>query len=221
MHQRLAGFTYVSLVLFMWLVLPGAVAVCGTQAEIGDFNESGFSIGINDLPWEDFNVSFRWWGSGRSGRELEIRNIYISSLDYGHGVSDANNKEVNISRVRFDFLRRRPTSFGRRFFIVNGFGVGARFHGKWSTDERYTFGSSKRKLIETELFCFIPFGVEHFFWRRFPYLSYSLQADFYLSGTYTYEYYSTSSENVYECSENSGYSFIVGIDPRFYFRVYF
>ena len=99
--------------------------------------------------------------------------------------------------------------------------MGARFHGKWSTDERYTFGSSKWKLIETELFCFIPFGVEHFFWERFPYLSYSLQADLYFSGTYRWEQYLKSGENMYEDQKTDSYGLGLGLDPRFYFRVYF
>ena len=112
-------------------------------------------------------------------------------------------------------------------YFVKGIGLGAGFNV--SHDDVYPSAddiSQSYRTYSGDLTIHCPIGIEHFFWEKFPNVSYSLDADiygsFYLSYRRTQRIYPESYYTDRVITENDWYlrpSF--GISPSFYLRVYF
>jgi hypothetical protein len=195
---------------------------------------TGFSIGINDLPWDAREVSFRWWRKNEIGRELTINKSYIrysrqeetEEDSLGIGIEETNReKYINIPEITYSFLNRKPLG-AERMYLVKGIGIGLGF--RISYDDTYAPEnniSREYKYYEGTFTIHFPIGIEHFFLEKYPNISYSLSADIYGTTTiynrkditsYPDSYpYTTRANNIW----NTQTSF--GISPTFYLRAYF
>ena len=220
MYRSFKIFFSVLIVMSVLVFIGGESLVAADHSAESNFTK-GFSIGINDIPWDATKVVFRWWRNEYSGIEFEIGDFSLSITNSGVGGSDNNYTNINVGRIRFNFLKRRAAGDWSGLYLVYGVGVGVSFAGKWEESDFSYTGCVQKKTIQPKLLLFVPFGVEHFFWKRFPYLSYSLEADLYFSGTYRYKYRHSESEDIVETQEYGDYFLGMGFDSRFFLRLYF
>lgn len=196
---------------------------------------TGFSVGINDLPWDATGVSLRWWRKSGNGRELIINRtgIYINYSkgerteedSLGTETEQTRSKRINIPNITYCFLSRKPLGV-KGMYLVKGIGLGAGFgisyndiyppEGEDAREYRYYSGNTTLSF---------PIGIEHFFLEKFPNISYSLSADIY--GTLSFNYSKDIREypDSYPIRSRTIADWYItpsfGISPAFYLRVYF
>lgn len=175
-----------------------------------------FSIGINNLPWKATGVSFRWWHNKHKGNEFFFKQLYafIGNEETTFGSGDTPKIEriagFRMREVRFLFLRRRKSPFSQNLFITYGAGMSA------ATDydeKEYTSGTFSR----IRLSLLAPLGFEHFFLKKYPFVSYSIEALLCVYGDY----------NEVRVENSSGYknirrvtTFNMSLSPQFFLRFY-
>ncbi len=201
-------------------------------------HRTGFSIGINDFPWDATGVSFRWWRTNGSGRELILNKDGIK-ITYGkeEGTEvdsleienrQSREKEIYLPGIIYYFLNRKAIGV-KGMYLVKGIGIGANFNirrydsnsditGDYIRDIEYRYYSGGLTFA-------FPIGIEHFFLEKYPNISYSLSADIYGTISLNYrkdirnyaDYYShdISTDNDWYIEPS------FGISPVFYIRAYF
>lgn len=219
------------------LLVPSAFAETETDSIIpADVEKyrTGFSIGINNLPWDATGVSLRWWRKNGSGRELTISRSYIS---YSRGErteedslgieieQTSRDKSINIPDITFYFLNRKAIR-GEGMYLVKGIGIGTGFRIFY--DNTYAPESDlsrEYKYYSGDLTLHFPIGIEHFFLEKYSNISYSLSADIY--GTISiynrkqiteypdYYPYIIRTYDDWDIQTSFGFS------PAFHLRVYF
>ncbi len=197
MYNKNIGGEIKKRVLLLSFLLTFCLAYSVYGEEISPFKNK-FSIGINDLPWNASTISFRWWKNKDRGSELSIGRF--------SGKIEKENDELNlvadISEIRYDWLRRKKCTLLENSYTTRGIGIASTFRG--------SFHGESRK-VDFSFYIRFPIGFEHFFLKRYPNISYSLQADFY-SGL-GYEHSAPYNVNVAHL--------YLGVAPRFFFRFYF
>ncbi len=196
---------------------------------------TGVSVGINDLPWDAGGVSFRWWRKNGSGRELTINASSLSG-NYGRRkmteedsigteIEDSHEKGLNFPDITYYFLNRKALSTEGMYFVKGiGFGTGFDIYYREVFPIEETIGRDY-KYYSGNIKISFPVGIEHFFWEKFPNVSYSLSADIYgrLVFRYKKEKLEYPEDYIVQTREISEWyvtpSF--GISPAFYLRVYF
>jgi hypothetical protein len=196
---------------------------------------TGASIGIDDLPWDASSVSFRWWRENGSGRELTIntsslfanygRREIVEIDSSGTETEDMYEKHLTLPDITYYFLNRKALN-PEGMYIVKGIGIGTGF--RFYHDENYSIGSgfdADYKYYSGNIKIFFPVGIEHFFWEKFPNVSYSMSADIHGGLTFTYKKekmnypddYTVQTREITDWNITPSF----GISPAFYFRVYF
>lgn len=196
---------------------------------------TGFSVGINDLPWDATGVSLRWWRSNGSGREfiLNRTSIYIDysreeSIEedsLGTETEQTRYKRISIPKITYFFMNRKPLGV-EGMYLVKGIGLGSSFN--ISYDDIYPSESEdgrEYRYYSVSTTLSFPIGIEHFFLEKFPNISYSLSADIYGTLSFNYsrerieypDFYSIRTRTRTDWYINPSF----GVSPSFYLRVYF
>jgi len=196
---------------------------------------TGASIGINDLPWDASGVSFRWWRKGGSGREMTInksslignygRRKMTEEDSIGMETEETHEKRLIFPGITYYFLNRKALS-PEGMYLVKGIGFGTGFDISYDEVSPLEDGFSRDyKYYSGNIKLSFPVGVEHFFWEKFPNVSYSLSAD--INGSLSFSYrkekteypddYTLQSRDITDWDITPSF----GISPAFYLRVYF
>ena len=234
-------FKNIFLLILICTVVPSIFAETETDSIISadvEKHRTGFSIGINDFPWDATGVSFRWWRTNGSGRELILNKDGIK-ITYGEEEGtevdsleienrQTREKEIYLPGIIYYFLNRKATGV-KGMYLVKGIGIGANFNIRRYDSNSDITGDHIRDIeyryFSGGLTIAFPIGIEHFFLEKYPNISYSLSADIYGTISLNYrkdiiiyaDYYSPDSS-----TDNDWYikpSF--GISPAFYLRAYF
>lgn len=196
-----------------------------TNTEIIEKQRDGFSLGVNDFPWNAYEVSMRWWNENGNGKELSIDKFYIS-IDQSESTesSRSNRTSITFPNVKYYFLSRRPSSFSEDIYFMRGFGVGLGFGISLSEIEHVI--PSPRERVENNHYwssfsLYIPIGIEHFFWDKFPNLSYSIGFDLYGSVSLDYrsqhQIFQEPENDIWQKSKGGSLNFGVS-SPKFSIR---
>lgn len=183
-------------------------AVNGLSAQDdSDFLTNRFSVGMDRfLVSTPLNAELRWWKSEDKGLRLILNSASIT-YEYDRNSSGVETKVYSgaINSFQITWLKRK-NSIEKRMSFYRGIGIEPYFRR-----ENY----SNSKVTTAHVYCRIPVGVEHFFSKKFPSLSYSFEADFY-AGLDLYLYkYNTGLQKSYNLSLN------MGLTPRFFLHLYF
>ena len=198
-------------------------------------HRTGFSIGINDLPWDATGVSLRWWRENGSGRELNVaksnlsgryrRREQVEEDSLGMEIEETQEKTLSLPVITYYFLNRKALGV-ENMYLVKGIGIGIGFSAShldsYSPENEIT--EKDKRYSGTIQFSF-PVGVEHFFWEKFPNISYSLNAD--IHGDLSLNYIKQMREypDSYPIDARTLTDWYItpsfGISPSFYLRVYF
>ncbi|OGF48172.1 MAG: hypothetical protein A2452_04165 [Candidatus Firestonebacteria bacterium RIFOXYC2_FULL_39_67] len=190
-------------VISMFLCLNAAFceepAVKTDSASAVPFSGGKCSIGVNNLPWLANYIALRGWDKNKSGSELIL---YMTNLEY-----DIVKYDVTASAgFEYTWFDRNKLSGINDAFLYSGLGFGSSFSYEKTNYSKYGY---------IYLHGYFPVGVEHFFLKEIPNLSYSVEARFYISAGYIYSYYQYSS------SVSETYALRLAVSPRFYIRWYF
>ena len=187
----------------------------GQESEVNkntiDSNQSEkykFSIGIDNLPWDISKISFRWWKNRKKGNELSIGY-------FNEGSTDLNNSQIlklNFGEIRCDWIRRYRFPHFKGFYITRGVGFALGLKGNFS----FKKSNEKPERIDSYFSVYFPIGIEHFFLKKYPRLSYSLQADFYGKINY-YHLEDTYSDRKFEMTI---WTLKLGVKIQFFLRLY-
>jgi hypothetical protein len=186
-----------------------------------------FSIGVNDLPWDATKISLRWWKNESRGHEFSVGYFKTeignneSRTDYGSN-GDGQVVDVRVTEIRYDWLRRKKSSLVDNLYLTGGVGLATAFSAH--SDEMKTVydtleDNRKFKYLDLSFYTRFPIGLEHFFLKQYPNISYSLEADFYAGFGYNYKDLKYEGFHQLENKTSTG-RVIFGVEPRFYFRFY-
>ena len=169
-------------------------ALCDDNTQkpvLNSYYSSGkVSLGINKIPWETFNVSLKWWDNDKSGSELLFSSYFSSDSEL----------RLILSPDRYSWFERSEIKEIPNMFFVKGMGIGANI-------SRYTNPSKTTLYVKVSF----PLGIEHFCFKDIPNFSYSIEANFYISGSYTFDVEGSFKE-IYVAA---------GVTPQFFIRWYF
>ena len=205
------------LVMSILFLVCFSYSIYGQEATSSDegisISANKCAIGINDLPWRASTVSFKWWKDEHRGRELSVGGLRgnISRNDEDMRI------DARISSIRYDWLRRKEFTQLKGAYITRGVGITVGFGGQLSETDRDEAYQRENRQGYLSSSIHIPVGIEHFFLRRYPKISYSLQVDFYgeLGYKYLYAKYGTSPKR-----ESHRGSVSLGVSPQFYLWFY-
>ena len=163
------------------------------------------SFGISNLPWRDFDLSFRWWkGKGRGG-EIAVANFTLKLDDL-----DRNLYHISFPELRIVALWRSASGALDGLLTIKGLGIGLGFTG--TSKDYYGKGIPYSDELFGSVSIYLVYGFEHYFLSRYPGICYSVEGDFYLRGNFW-------SNSNYQFSDEDKFS--MGIVPRFFLRYYF
>ena len=174
--------------------------------EVAVWRHNTWSIGMDFVPFSYNslnNISFRKWKDERKGKQIVVSNNagYVGFEERKLSSTETvTSWAANIPTIEYVFLRRRSIKNIENAYVYRGIGVSISGHYNW--DFSYTYES---------LTVYMKFlmGIEHFFLKSLPSLSYSAEADFYLGPRVAYY------GNYRLLQLNSG------VDPRFFVHWYF
>ncbi len=196
-----------------------------TNIESTAKHRAGFSLGVDDFPWNANEVSLRWWQENGKGKELAVDRFYLS-IDQIASTETETRKRTTITfpNIKYYFLSRSHSSFSEDIYFIRGFGLGLGFDINLITTE-YPAQSTRERTNTNDYWSsfsfYIPIGIEHFFWEKFPNVSYSIGFDLY--GSIQLNYRSQQQifrEPQYEIWQKSkGGSLNFGMSsPKFFIR---
>ncbi|MBC8180041.1 hypothetical protein H8E88_02850 [candidate division KSB1 bacterium] len=166
-----------------------------------------YSIGVDNTPWDAYNVSIRFW------KNQTINNM----LTIGRGTTTITTKDDTVYldnynvTFRIDRFNRQP--FGKnntlKFWVIIGKGV------DFSVSFRDYTHSPGRSASDSKYYT-INFhyirGIEHFLFKDIPNISYSIYADFYTGIRFS------QPPNAYY---KNMYTLSFGLKPTFYLWYHF
>lgn len=183
-----------------------------------DKYRTGFSLGVDDFPWNAKDVSLRWWQENGKGKELSIEKFYLTINKSGSETitsEESMRTVISFPNITYYLLSRSPSRFSENMYLVRGFGLGL------SLDIvlRETTFSDIDKLIndiyQGSLSFHIPIGIEHFFWDKYPTLSYSIGFDLY--GSIVFRYSSQNRNDTWQKTKEGTLNFGIS-SPKFFVR---
>ena len=189
-----------------------------TDTESITNHRTGFSLGVDDFPWNAYEVSLQWWQDNGKGKELSVEKFYLTiNRSESETIASENSRRTAISfpNVSYYFLSRSPSRFSEDLYLVRGFGFGL---GLDISLIETVFSDTDRLYNDTyqgSLSCYIPVGIEHFFWDRFPNLSYSIGFDLY--GSISFRYRSQERNDTWQKTKEGTLNFGIS-SPKFFIR---
>ena len=208
---------------FLWPCTISAEEILSGVSERDFALDNRYSVGLDDLPWNASAASFRMWKDDERGIEISVGKIDFSFAEQG---ADATSRYLTLDLVRFDWLRRSQPLSLEGLFLVRGYGLGLSGNARENEldrrdDEYYRDEYYLRQQARIYLYLYMPLGIEYFFWKKYPSISFSVQADFFCRFGYGYDFeYRRYYNQTDEYENHSGY-FTLGLDPAFFFRFYF
>ncbi len=192
----MAVFKNIFFLIIACLFVPSIFAETETRNVIineitNDLEEyrTGFSLGVDDFPWNACRVSLQWWNKDGIGKELSIDKFYLSINKVESTESEYGRRTtISFPGVTYYFLYRDSSSSLNGLYVIRGFGFGLGFETYFSEITHFNIDHSIDKRYTSSLSVYIPIGIEHFFWDRFPNLSYSVGFDLYGSFSYSYRF---------------------------------
>ena len=187
-----------------------------TDIESTTNHRTSFSLGVDDFPWNASEVSLQWWQDNGKGKELSVERFYFS-INKSETLESENSRRTIISfpNIAYYLLYRSPSRFFENLYLIRGFGFGL---GLDISLTETTFSDTDRLSDDNywgSLSLYIPIGIEHFFWDKFPNLSYTIGCDLY--GSIGFRYLSRNRivtwQKVKEGTLNFGIS-----SPKFFIR---
>ena len=198
------------------------------SSKLNSPSSNRFSIGVNDLPWDATKISLRWWKSENRGHELSLGyfRAEIGDKEYAsdYATRDGDLVDVSVTEIRYDWLRRKKSPLLDELYITGGIGFAVDFSVR--SDESRSFYDydtielrDEYKFASTSFYARFPIGFEHFFLKKYPNISYSLEADFYAGVGYDYASSRHEGLSLVKSDTKAG-EISLGVIPRFYFRFY-
>ncbi len=181
-------------------------------------HRTGFSLGVDDFPWNASEVSLRWWQDNGKGKELAVEKFHLTiNKSESETIAPENSRRTTISfpNITYYFLSRSPSSSFEDIYIIRGFGFGLGL----DINLRETVLSATDRLFDDayqgSLSFYIPIGIEHFFWDKFPNLSYSIGFDLY--GSIILRYVSHNRYDTWQKAKEGTLNFGIS-SPKFFIR---
>ncbi len=207
-------FKSILLISITCLFVPSIFA--DTNIESITNHRTGFSLGVDDFPWNAYEVSLRWWQDNGKGKELSIDKFYLS-INKVESTSSGYSRRTIISfpNITYYLLSRSPSSSFEDIYLVRGFGLGL---GLDISLIETVFSDTDRlynDIYQGSLSCYIPIGIEHFFWDKFPNLSYSIGFDLY--GSISFRYRSQERNDTWQKTKEGTLNFGIS-SPKFFIR---
>ncbi|OGS19179.1 MAG: hypothetical protein A3J83_07290 [Elusimicrobia bacterium RIFOXYA2_FULL_40_6] len=196
------------IVLVFLLFTPAVFAQETASPQI--WQENHASIGINSfLLNEPATVNFKKWNDNNKGHQIII----------GNEIGQAGNKdlqkigtqsdeafETQIPSVEYACLKRTEFAKSNTAYVYTGYGLS--FAGYYLHLDR-----EDAKIGKISANLRFPIGIEHFPVKSMPFLSYSVEADFYAGFLKTC--YDPGNR------DDIGILFSFGVTPRFFVNWYF
>jgi hypothetical protein len=189
-----------------------------TDIESTTNHRTSFSLGVDDFPWNASEVSLQWWQDNGKGKELAVEKFYLTiNKSESETITSENSRRTTISfpNVSYYFLSRSPSRLFENLYLVRGFGFGL---GLDISLIETVFSDTDRLYNDVylgSLSCYIPIGIEHFFWDKFPNLSYSIGFDLY--GSFSFRYRSQERNDTWQKSKEGTLNFGIS-SPKFFIR---
>ncbi|NOZ75863.1 MAG: hypothetical protein GXO90_10925 [FCB group bacterium] len=166
-----------------------------------------YSIGVDNLPWDAFNASLRFWKNHNINTILTVGrgSIAVSTIN---DTAYIDNFRIT---VRLDRIRRKAFDGiqNSNFWKINGKGIEfVSYYQNYSSRNRSSIVNPLNYAINFHLII----GVEHFPFKEIPGISYSVFADI-----YTGIKYSREANGYYD----NLYSINYGLKPTFYIWYHF
>jgi len=189
-----------------------------TETESITKHRTGFSLGVDNFPWNASEVSLQWWRDNGKGKELSIERFYLTiDKRESETITSENSRrtEIIFPNVTYYFLFRSPSSSFEDIYLIKGFGFGLGL----DISLRETVFSATDRLFDDvyqgSLYFYIPIGIEHFFWDKFPNLSYSIGFDLY--GSVILRYVSHNRNDTWQKTKGGTLNFGIS-SPKFFVR---
>lgn len=194
---------------FLVIILLQTTSMFGQVNKNISSSESSFkySIGVDNLPWDAFNASIRFWKNNNINNILTIgrSSIAVSTIN---DTAYFDNFHVTI---RLDRINRQSFDDNQNsnFWKIKGKGIEfTSYYRNYSSRSR----SSIRDPLSYSINFHLTVGVEHFPFKEIPGISYSVFADIYTGIKFSRETIG---------NYNNLYSLNFGLKPTFYLWYHF
>lgn len=195
------------MVLFLLILFCFSAPVFSQNMPL-DWQKNHSSAGLNITTDKGPDtVIFRKWNQNNNGRQIVITNTsgFVGQKTfYPPAAEGVQTFETHMPVVEYVFLKRNK--FLNNDFATIYSGLGLSLSGYWLSNFSVKDG-------DIEIFLRLPVGIEHFFLKSTPTISYSAEADFYIGHWKV-------------CHEDAGGDEIttrvgMGVTPRFLVSWYF